>query len=74
MLDAADEVCGTELYRAYIPRFSVHIHKLRQAGYVISKRRCDLEIHDHHDTAWLYRLEAVPEMGQMEIAFEEASR
>lgn len=55
----SDEVCGSELYRQFIPRFSVAIHRLRQQGYVISKRPCDL--HFHSDTAWLYRLEALPE-------------
>lgn len=56
----ADEVCGSELYRQFIPRFSVHIHKLRSEGYVITKRPCDRPGHDHTGPAWLYKLEALP--------------
>lgn len=58
MLLEADEVCGSEFYRQYIPRFSVWVHKLRKAGYVVSKRRCDR--HNHEGVGWLYRLEALP--------------
>lgn len=61
MLTEADEVCSSAFYRQYLPRFSVHIHKARQAGYLISKRPCDRLDHDHTGTCWLYRLEALPE-------------
>ena len=58
-LFAKDEVCGSELYGMYIPRFGSHIHRARRAGYVITKRPCDR--HEWHEgTAWLYRLEATP--------------
>lgn len=60
MLWESDEVCGSRFYRAYIPRFSAQIHRLRRAGYVITKRPCDIEAHDHEGTGWLYRLEALP--------------
>lgn len=60
MLLEADEVCGSEMYAAFLPRFSVQIHRLRRAGYVISKRSCDIEAHHHDGTGWLYRLEALP--------------
>lgn len=60
MLLEADEVCGSEFYRRYIPRFSVAIHKLRKAGYVITKRPCDRVDHYHEGTQWLYVLEALP--------------
>lgn len=60
MLLEVDEVCGSEFYRRYIARYSVHVHRLRQDGYLISKRPCDIEAHGHVATAWLYRLEAVP--------------
>jgi DNA-binding transcriptional ArsR family regulator len=55
----SEEVCGSEMYAAYIPRFSVHIHRLRRDGYIISKRVCDRHDHDA-GTGWLYRLEALP--------------
>ncbi len=56
-----DEVCGSELYRLYIPRFGAHIHRARRAGYVISKRPCDR--HDYHEgTQYLYKLEALPNL------------
>lgn len=58
MLFEADEVCGSEFYNRYIPRFSVAIHKLRRAGYIITKRPCDQ--HYHEGTGWLYRLESLP--------------
>jgi len=61
MLRDADEGCGSIFYQAYIPRFSVQIHALRKAGFVISKRPCDLDRHDHEGTGWLYKLEAVPD-------------
>ena len=54
-----DEVCGSELYRMYIPRFGVHIHRARRAGYVITKRPCDRHAW-HEGTQYLYRLEALP--------------
>ena len=61
MLGEADEVCSSEFYRAYMPRFSVAIHRLRQDGYVITKRPCDR--HDWHEGgAYLYRLEALPRL------------
>lgn len=54
-----DEVCGSELYGMYIPRFGAHLHRMRKRGYVWSKRPCDR--HDwHQGTAWLYKLEALP--------------
>ena len=56
---ANDEVCGSELYAMYIPRFSAHIYRARRAGYAITKRPCDR--HDFHEgTQYLYRLEALP--------------
>jgi hypothetical protein len=58
MLMNEDEVCSSAFYANYLPRFSVAIHKLRRAGYVITKRTCDR--HEHVDTLWLYRLEALP--------------
>jgi len=61
MLRDAREVCGSTFYSAYLPRFSVQVHQLRRAGYVISKSPCDLARHDHEGTQWLYRLEAVPD-------------
>lgn len=60
MLLDSDEVCGTEFYAAYLPRFSVQIHLLRRDGWLIDKRPCDRHAHDH--TAWLYSLEAPPDM------------
>lgn len=60
MLLEAVEVCGSEFYEAYIPRFSAHIHQLRRAGYVISKRHCDIDAHRHEGSGWLYSLEALP--------------
>jgi hypothetical protein len=60
MLLEADEVCGSTFYADHIPRFSVQIHLLRRAGYLISKRPCDIEQHHHENTGWLYRLEAIP--------------
>lgn len=60
MLLADDGVCGSELYRAYLPRFGSSIHRLRKAGNVISKRPCDRPEHDHEGTAFLYRLNALP--------------
>ena len=61
MLGERDEVCGSEFYRAYMPRFSVAIHRLRQQGFVITKRPCDR--HDWHEGgAYLYRLEALPRL------------
>lgn len=62
MLMESDEVCGSEFYKAYLPRFSVAIHLARKAGFVISKRPCDRRDHDHLGRQWLYRLEALPEM------------
>ena len=56
-----EEVCGSVFYRAYIPRFSVWIHRLRRQGYLVSKRKCDRVAHGHIDTQWMYRLEALPE-------------
>lgn len=64
MLMEADEACSSEFYRAYLPRFSVAIHRARRDGYVISKRPCDRRDHDHRGTCWLYRLEALPELGR----------
>jgi len=57
MLSAADEVCGSELYRAYLPRFGSSIHRLRKAGNVITKRPCDRPEHHHEGVAYLYSLE-----------------
>ena len=54
------ETCGSEFYADFIPRFSVSIHKLRRAGYVIQKRQCDRIDHAHEGTGWLYKLEAMP--------------
>lgn len=62
MLMECDEVCSSDFYRAYLPRFSVHIHRARRDGYVISKRQCDLRDHDHRGICWLYKLEALPEL------------
>lgn len=62
MLMESDEVCSSEFYAAYMPRFSVHIHKARRAGYVITKRHCDRRDHDHRGSCWLYMLEALPEL------------
>jgi hypothetical protein len=62
MLMDADEVCSSAFYANYLPRFSVSIHKLRKAGYVITKRPCDR--HEHVGTLWLYRLEALPRLFQ----------
>jgi hypothetical protein len=61
MLLSTEEVCGSAFYQAYIPRFSVHIHRLRQSGFIISKRLCDATGHTHLGLGWLYRLEALPE-------------
>lgn len=58
VLLANDEVCGSELYAMYIPRFGAHLHRLRKQGYLWSKRPCDR--HDHEGTQWLYNLEALP--------------
>ena len=63
MLLERDEVCGSEMYAAYLPRFSVQIHQLRRDGYLISKRPCDIEGHHHDGTGWLYHLESVPVSG-----------
>ena len=62
MMMDCDEVCSSEFYRAYLPRFSVHIHRARKLGYVISKRQCDRSDHDHRGTQWLYELVALPEL------------
>ena len=56
-----DEVCSVDFYRLPIPRFAVHIHLLRREGYWITKRPCDLVVHNHEGHCWLYRLEALPE-------------
>ena len=72
MLLDRDEVCGSEMYAAYIARFSVHIHRLRSTGYQISKRPCDIDSHHHDGTGWLYRLEAVPVTGVQLAMFEES--
>lgn len=61
LLFERDEVCSIEFYRLPIPRFAVHIHLLRKAGYWITKRPCDLANHNHEGQCWLYRLEALPE-------------
>lgn len=58
MLVDSDEVCSSEFLAEYMPRFSVHVHRLRSAGYLVSKRPCDR--HDHDAGLWLYKLEAVP--------------
>ena len=58
VLLANDEVCGSELYAMFIPRFGALLHRLRRQGYVWSKRPCDR--HDHQGTSWLYKLEALP--------------
>lgn len=55
-----DEVCGSELYAMYIPRFGAHLHRMKRNGYVWSKRPCDRPEHNHEGTQWLYRLEALP--------------
>ena len=60
MLVADDEVCGSALYRAYLPRFGAVIFRLRREGFQISKRPCDRREHDHEGTAYLYSLDAVP--------------
>ena len=59
LLEDHYEVCSSQFYRAYLPRFSVQIHQLRRQGYVVSKRPCDLDYHDHDGTG-LYRLDAKP--------------
>lgn len=62
MLLDQDEVCGhADFYSEFIPRFSVHIHRLRRRGYVIVKSRCTRSEHGHIGVAWLYRLIAVPD-------------
>jgi predicted transcriptional regulator len=60
MLMEADEVCSSEFFAAFMPRFSVAIHKLRSNGYLIAKRQCDR--HRHRGTCWLYKLEALPRL------------
>ena len=62
MLLENDEVCGhAEFYAmAFVPRFSVHLHRLKKLGYIITKRPCDRPEHNHAETAWLYRIDAVP--------------
>jgi hypothetical protein len=62
-------VCGTQFLKAFIPRYAVHIHKLRQEGYSIGKRQCSQYHEAHidylrgitycgHDTVqWRYTLE-----------------
>lgn len=75
MLLETDEVCGSEFYRRYIARYSVHVHRLRRDGYVISKRPCDIDAHQHSNPAWLYRLDSVPGQTprQLELSVEGLS-
>lgn len=54
-----EEVCGSQLYADFLPRFGHAIFKLRRSGYVISRRLCTL--HQHEGQGWLYRLEALPD-------------
>lgn len=56
----AGPVCGTDLLRAYIPRYSARIYELRQQGHVISSEPCKL--HDHRDTQTVYRLATTDQM------------
>lgn len=74
MLLESEAVCGSEFFAAYIPRFSVHIHLLRRQGYGISKRRCDLERHDHAGTAWLYSIESMPHPSGTQLSMLEDPR
>lgn len=55
-----DEVCGSELYAMYIPRFGAHLHRMKRRGYGWTKRPCDRSGHNHEGTQWLYRLESLP--------------
>lgn len=49
-------------------RFGARLHELRDMGYVIGKRRCDIAGHSHRTPAVNYVLEAAPEIeGQQSL-------
>lgn len=59
MLRAAGSrgICGVEFLEARLPRFSGRLYELRDAGFRITRRRCDVDGHRHASAQYVYELE-----------------
>lgn len=58
----AGPICGTELLRMRIPRYSARILELRQAGHVIETRPCRNQFHQHESVQTVFELATVDQM------------